>query len=313
MRPTTACCSSNTRGSLHLVAGKGGRCEQPVTQIQGLDGIPAITARHVAGQVGGRGAFQQQLIRRGIGIIHAGRRRVRADAQGKRGKAVIFDIGLLDMARRFRAGLAAGAIIHIEIIGPVAEQLALQAQLGAAEIRRRWTGRVRWRWAGCAPPCALHVVAGIILDGRAQRRAEAAIGGRLADSRPLVMLAWRPAPGSARRCAVFLSAATWRFYIVELLILLLQAGFHDRRRRWLAVAGAATGCGAGAGCVLFLFSVRVRSPISFFCASICFCCASSVFCIWSSRRRTRFCPAPGRGAANASQRLATPAQAGKAK
>ena len=59
---------------------------------------------------------------------------MRADAEGERRQAVIFDIGLLDMARRFGAGRAARAIIHIEIIGPVAEQLALQAELGAAEI-----------------------------------------------------------------------------------------------------------------------------------------------------------------------------------
>src|SRR6185437_2458450 len=105
-----------------------------VALINDFDGAAAVTARHVAGQVARRRAFHQKLVAGGIGIVHARRWRMRPDAEDEGPEAVILDIELLDMARRFGAGRSTRAVIDVSEIGPVAEQFALKAKLGAAEI-----------------------------------------------------------------------------------------------------------------------------------------------------------------------------------
>ena len=183
---------------------------------------PAILRPSVAG----RRAFQQKLVAGGIGIVQACRWRMRPDAEGERRQAVIFDIGLLDMAGRFGAGRAARAVIHIEVIGPVAEQLALKADAGRGGNCRRWKDRA---------PAARCGHERLACNSR-HRIARSARSAAL--KRPSADVNLKPAIGDAglgqflgRRRGAILFGGEFLHQIVDLLVLLLQPRLHHWRRR----------------------------------------------------------------------------------
>ena len=103
----------------------------------------------------------------------------------------------------------------------------MKAKLGAAEIAAAGKILSGGERAGMG---ALHVIAHVILQGAAQRRAEPAIGGR--DLKPAIGDAGLRCFLGGKTALVFLPGE-FGDQIVDLLILLLQTGFdHGRRRRW---------------------------------------------------------------------------------
>ena len=161
------------RAIANLVAGIGERAEQSLAGIEDRNRIAAIAAGDIALKVGRRIALGKDSVARSGPVFDVGGRREGADTKRPRAQAVIFDIDRLDMAGRL--GAAAAAKIEIQIVAPVAEHLARQAQINAAEIGAAaeiGTVGIRQR-SGAA---ALAVIAVVNLQQAAHRGGEASIG-----------------------------------------------------------------------------------------------------------------------------------------
>ena len=204
-----------------LVAGIGERTEHGRPGIEQGDGIASVAARQIALQIGRRIALQEDGVARRGAVFEIAGRGESADAEGPGRQSIIFHIDRLDVTGGF--GAAAAAEIEIGVVGPVAEHLAADAQIDAAEIGA--IGKIGRIGSGQQiGDMALAVKGGVKLHQQAHRGAEAAIGG--GDLQPAIVDA-----------GLVLAAAQGGDLVVEIGILVRGAALEIGQRR----AGVATG------------------------------------------------------------------------